>query len=198
MLVKSRNSADACEVKKLFRAHAHTHEHVEMQMDEALTEVIQFIGDGATALFASSYLADELADEYDTECAGERVIATELLIKEKNALGSDRCWFESRKLVDLFEKGRIRDLISVFDAMDNLDTGIMECYKESGGYTESLLWSEFLKWKTDTSHAIRLSLFMTMLQMVIRVKVYAIRFRSRVHSPGGALYGATMKRLRKH
>ena len=43
--------------------------------------------------------------------------------------------------------------------MDNLDRGIVECYKESGGDTESLLWSEFLKWKTDTSHAIRLSFF---------------------------------------
>ena len=167
-------------------------------MDEALIEVIQFIGHGATTLFASSYLADELASEYDTECAGQKVIATELLIKEKNALGSDRCWFDSCKFVDLFEKGRIRDLISVFDAMDNLDRGIVECYKESGGDTESFSWSEFLKWKTDMSHAIRLSFLMTMLQVGIRVKVYVIRFRNRVHSPGGALYGATMKRLRKH
>lgn len=179
------------------RAHLFT----VLQMNEALIEPIQFIGHGAVALFASSYVADSLADEHDLECNGERVIATELLSKERNAAGFNRFWFNPCKLVELVRKDRVRDLIDVFNTMDNLDMGIAECYTEGGGDTESLLWRDFLQWRIDTSRALREARkrkLLTMLHMVVRVKVYAIRFRSRVHAPNAALYRATMKRLRAH
>lgn len=166
--------------------------------ERLIESVVDSIGTGASALFATSHLADELAVEHDPERAGERIIATELLTEENDALGSPRFWFDSRKFVQLLTEGRIRDLASVMDAMENFDVDVRACFVESGGDADSLAWNQFVEWRAvvDRAIAMRLSLLMATLRGMIRVKVHAVRFRKRVHSPGGTLHEVTMKRLR--
>ena len=96
-----------------------------------------------------------------------------------------------------YEKRHYRDVSAVLDVIDNLDVGVEECYLEADGECDDLDWADFVVWRAFLQKLVRMFDLIDMFVLSVRLKMYSIRFRKRVHSPGGALHRSTMKRLKK-
>jgi len=160
-------------------------------------KVLGDIGHGAVALFATTYRADELKEEHDEDSRGECTIARELLIEEKTMFGDSRSWFDSGSFLQLASSGRAYDVVAVLDAMDNFDISAQLCYQECGeADCDGGAWESFTEWRDETAQRSRLSVLLLRLHMVLALKLHVIRFRKRVHAPGGALCAHAAKRFR--
>lgn len=168
-----------------------------MAIPSDVRAVLEVVGEGARALFAITYVADELAAEHDRTCRGERIIVGELLCYSKNVFGLTRAWFDVHSFKRMIENGRSYDISAVLDAMDNLDVGVEACYAECEALEdEDSPFGAFTEWRQEAARMARHSVLVSQLLMVMRLKVFAIRFRKRVHEPGAALYTKTAKRFK--
>jgi len=159
-----------------------------MAIPEEVKEVLQLIGQGACALFATSYLADELTHKHDCHSRGERLIAGEMLHTADTMLGNSRSWFDGTAFETMIRMGRAYDIVCILDAFDNMDVSAYLCYQECGGDDDCVEWMSFVKWRQETARLSRISVLLKQWQVVCAVKLYAIRFRKRVHMPDGAVY----------
>jgi hypothetical protein len=164
---------------------------------ENVCDTLDCIGHGAVPIFATSYVADDLAQEHDSTSRGERILACELLVHGESMGGNHRSWFSSDRFEALCVQGRAYDIVAVLDAMQNLDVSPYCCYQEGGDDCDGddAAWESFVEWKEETAQRSRLSVLLKKLHLVLTLKLYTIRFRCRVHAPGGALYSQSAKRF---
>ena len=168
----------------------------ETAIPDEVQEVLSQISEGAVGLFATSYLADEMSAEHDEGCRGERIIVGELLYTENSMTGNPRSWFLNESFNKMIRAGRAYDIVSVLDAMDNLDVSAKNCYDEGNDSFDDEQWDVFVDWRKEITRLSHISVMVKQLQMVIALKLYVIRFRKRVHKPGGAVSIHTAKRFR--
>ena len=168
---------------------------------DALLNVLDHIGQGASVLFAATGVADELYNTMqvkgkDAMDVGERIIATELLHLDTNMFGTTRAWFSSDGLVRMARAGKFYDVSRVLDAMDNLDIGAYVCYDEvvcCDSAEQDSDWADFKAWR---ERIMLLPVNILRLRMIISVKLYCIRLRRRCAALGGPGASRAAKRFK--
>lgn len=166
-----------------------------------VVEVIERLGEGASVLSMTSYAADEWRQEEvdgGDENPARHLVVEKLLSSEANVLGETRYSIDPRLWEDVLldRRGHYTNARCVMNFLDDCDIGMQACYQEVGGSPDEDEWREFCTWRASVARRARLSALLRFVQLVVKLKLFAMRFRARVHSPGAPLYAQSKKRFR--
>lgn len=81
-------------------------------------------------------------------------------------------------------------------ALETEGVSLLHCFKETGPHeNEKERWKEFSNWRRETSYRAKVSFMLRVVQVLAKLKLFVVRFRARVHAPGGVLYDQSHKRF---
>ena len=161
-----------------------------MPIPTAVKRKLHKVASGADFIF--DYTADELADVIDAESLDRPWVfrGGELIL---------RCLFNDE--IDHFSSMKFQSMIdddsqevnvaAVLDTLDEYAFNTESCFQECGGRRED--WNDVDYWREVACARLLMEHFV----LAARMKIYVIRFRKRVHAPGGALYQLSRENFKR-
>lgn len=129
---------------------AHSFTSARTLIPDNVRSVLEVVGICAHQMFATTFIADDLAFCHDNTSMGECIIVDELLWEGKNMLGHDRWWFDTSNFNRMIANDRACDIVAVLDAMNDLDVSAYSCVNEAcKDVVDSVKWNSFLQWRTE-------------------------------------------------